>query len=73
MKEFLSEKEVKFVYLDITESMQNLKRFLKYRDNAPEFKEIREGGRVGVPCVVVDDGEQIIFDEKDLDIDYLKK
>jgi len=72
-KEFLSENEVKFLYLDIAESMLNLKLFLKHRDHAPEFKEIREGGRVGVPCVVINDGEQIIFDYKTLNINDLKE
>lgn len=46
----------------------NLKRFLKYRDNYEEFKEIKESGKVGLPCIVVDDGEKILFDYKDLEI-----
>lgn len=48
--------------------MLNLKRFLKYRDNNVEFKEIRELGRVGIPCIVVNDGEQILFDYNELEI-----
>lgn len=48
--------------------MLNLKRFLKYRDNCDEFKEIRELGRVGIPCIVVNDGEQILFDYNELEI-----
>lgn len=72
MKEFLSENEVKFVYLDITESMLNLKLFLKHRDHAPEFKEIRENGRVGLPSIVINDGEEYIFDQKLLNIEALK-
>ncbi len=39
---------------------------LKYRDNDPRFAEVREGGRVGVPCTVVNDGEKIIFGQPDL-------
>lgn len=72
MKEFLSDNEVKFAYLDITENMLNLKLYLKYRDNADAFNIIKEAGRVGVPCIVVNDGEQIIFDEKELDIEDIK-
>ncbi len=53
--------------------MLNLKRFLKYRDNTPEFIEVKEGGRVGLPCIVVNDGEKIIFDLNLLDIEDLKK
>ena len=48
--------------------MLNLKRFLKYRDNFEEFREIRELGRVGIPCIVVNDGEQILFDYNELSI-----
>lgn len=73
MKEFLSENEVKYAYLDITENMLNLKLFLKYRDNASEFRTVKEEGRVGVPCVIINDGEQIIFEQKDLVIGDLKK
>lgn len=57
------------MYIDITDSMLNLKRFLKLRDNKPEFKEVREVGRVGVPCLVVSDGEEekIIFGEPNIE------
>ena len=72
-KEILSENGVQYLYLDITENMLNLKRFLKYRDNAPEFKEIKEAGRVGLPCIVIEKGERILFDYNLLDIESLKE
>ena len=72
-KEFLSEKGIKFVYRDITENMMNLKLFLNHRDNNPIFDEIKEGGRVGLPCLVIGKEEKIIFDVEDLDIEDLKK
>lgn len=53
--------------------MLNLKRFLKYRDYAPEFEEIKEAGRVGLPCIVIEKGEIILFDYNLLDIDSLKE
>lgn len=71
-KEYLSEKGIEYIYFDISENMLNLKRFLKYRDDAPEFKEIKEGGRVGLPCFVINKGEQILFDFNLLDEDSLK-
>ena len=67
-KEYLSNHDVKFVYLDISENMLNLKMFLKYRDNYEIFNEIKEAGKVGLPCIVVNDGEQIIFDYNELEI-----
>ena len=61
-KEYLSRNNIKYVYLDISEGMFNLKKFLKYRDNYEEFNEIKEAGKVGLPCIVINDGEEIIFD-----------
>lgn len=72
-KEFLSEKGVKFVYRDITENMMNLKLFLNHRDNNPVFKEIKDSGRVGLPCLVIGNGDQIVFEVESLDIEDLKK
>ena len=66
-KEYLSKKNIKFRYLDITDNMVNLKKFLKYRDNYEEFKEIKEEGSVGIPCIVINKGEKIIFDYKEMD------
>jgi len=67
VKEFLSQNNVEFIYLDITDSMFNLKKFLKYRDNRSEFEEVRKEGRVGIPCTVINDGEKFIFGEPELD------
>ena len=72
-KEFLSEKGVEFIYLDITESMLYLKKFLKLRDYAPEFKEIKEAGRVGLPCIVIGKEEKILFDYNLLDIESIEE
>lgn len=68
-KEYLSEKGIKFAYLDIGEGLFNLKLFLKYRDNSPEFQQVRESGRVGLPCIVINDGERIVFDYTTLDME----
>jgi glutaredoxin-related protein len=53
--------------------MMNLKLFLNHRDNNPVFDEIKEGGRVGLPCLVIGNGDQIVFDVESLDIEDLKK
>ncbi len=49
--------------------MINLKRFLKYRDNSSEFEEIKKAGKVGLPCIVVNNGEEIIFDYEEFKIE----
>lgn len=68
-KEYLSQHNIKFLYLDISENMINLKRFLKYRDNSSEFEEIKKAGKVGLPCIVVNNGEEIIFDYEEFKIE----
>ncbi len=55
MKEVLSENNIKYMYVDICESVGKLKQFLKIRDTADACKEIREQHRAGVPCMVIDD------------------
>ncbi len=60
------------MYRDITENMMNLKLFLNHRDNNPVFKEIKEKGRVGLPCMVIGNNDQIVFDISSLNIEDLK-
>jgi glutaredoxin-related protein len=67
VKEFLSQKNVEYTLIDMTASMANLKAFLHYRDNYQEFAPIKEQGRVGLPCIVINDGEKIIFGQPELD------
>lgn len=55
MKEFLSEKDIKFGYIDVCSSMMSLKRFLKIRDTSEVHQFARERHSVGIPCMVVDD------------------
>ena len=54
MKEVLSQKNVNFAYVDITDSMLQLKNFLKIRDHNDSHAEVREAGRVGIPTLFVD-------------------
>ena len=62
MKEALSQAGIKFAVQDITAGMVQLKQFLKLRDTRPEFDEIKAAGRVGLPCLVINGGEQILFE-----------
>jgi glutaredoxin-related protein len=67
LKEFLSNNGVIYEYIDITDSMRNLKIYLKLRDTRPEFEEIKRIGRVGIPFIMLDNGEKLIFDQPELD------
>ena len=55
MKEVLSQKNVKYAYIDICESVGSLKKFLNIRDTAPEYDEVRNTHRAGIPMIVIDD------------------
>ncbi|GAA6513421.1 hypothetical protein LQE96_02080 [Phocea massiliensis] len=61
MKEALSQANVPFRPVDITSGMLPLKQFLKYRDNCPQFDAMREQGRIGIPCLVINKGKEILF------------
>ena len=47
---------VVYEYLDLAESLKNLKEFLVIRDQNPEFIEIKKEGKIGIPCIVEEDG-----------------
>lgn len=47
---------VAFEYCDFEESLMFLKNFLKLRDTDPQFDEVRMSGKIGIPCIVREDG-----------------
>ncbi len=67
MKEFLSNNGINFEYIDITDSIRNLKIYLKLRDIRHEFDEIKNVGRVGIPFIMIGNGEKFIFEQPELD------
>ena len=66
MKAWLSAHNVEYTLIDISTGMLPLKQFLKYRDTREEFVEIKEAGRVGLPCIVIDKGEKILFTHEEI-------
>jgi len=71
MKALLFENGLEFEFADVTEGMPQIKEFIRYRDTRAEFDRIKRAGGIGFPCVVVNNGEVILFG--DLEIDYLKE
>lgn len=55
-REDLDKAGVTYEYLDFAENLRNLKEFLKFRDENPIFADIRKEGRIGIPCIVRQDG-----------------
>lgn len=50
--------DIELDYRNITESTAILKEFLSYRDHEPVFEEIKEGGMIGIPFFVLEDGRK---------------
>ena len=45
-----------YEYLDFAEDLRNLKEFLKLRDRDPVFEGARLDGKIGIPCILREDG-----------------
>ena len=72
LRELLLKNNIEFNYIDITESMQNLKIFLTIRDKSPYFNTIKAKGNVGIPTIVVGEGEEFIDGSLNINLDNLK-
>ncbi len=55
-KQDLDRAGVAYEYLDFSDNLKNLKEFLTLRDSDPQFREVRENGMIGIPCIVTEDG-----------------
>ena len=54
-REDLNKAGVEYQYLDFSESLLNLKEFLVLREE-PLFDSIRSEGKIGIPCILKEDG-----------------
>ena len=52
----LDQAGVPYVYLNISENLLFLKKFLKLRDENELFADIRKTGKIGIPCIQREDG-----------------
>lgn len=55
-KRDLDAANVPYLYLNISENLLFLKKFLKHRDSNPLFDEIKKRGQIGIPCIEREDG-----------------
>ncbi|MDO4792592.1 MAG: glutaredoxin, partial [Filifactor alocis] len=56
-------RSVEFEFVNITESMKNLKEFTALRDHRAEFEDARKNGYMGIPCLLTPEGA-ILFEEE---------
>ncbi len=52
----LDEAGVEYTYLDFSDNLQNLKDFLKIRDEDTIFELVKERGGIGIPCILEESG-----------------
>lgn len=56
-REDLDKAGVAYEYLDFAENLLALKEFLALRDSEPVFGDVRCDGKIGIPCIVQEDGK----------------
>lgn len=54
----------KYEVVDIGQHVRHLKAFLKLRDTNPLFDSVKQGGFVGIPCFVLEDGTVTLSPEE---------
>lgn len=72
LKKKLDKEGIKYTYANISENLSNLKVFLDYRDHNEMFNEVKEQGKVGIPFIVINKGEILMFGDDDMDFSVLK-
>lgn len=55
-REAFDQAGIAYEFLDFAEATKNLKEFLKLRDASPLFREAKEAGNIGIPCILKEDG-----------------
>lgn len=65
-----TENGIEFTFRDMAEGVPQVKEFILLRETRKEFDKIKDAGYLGIPCVVINDGEKVLFE--DLSLDELK-
>lgn len=54
--EILKDKKIKIEFLNISEDLTSLKKYLSYRETEDMYEEIRKSGKIGIPLLILEDG-----------------
>lgn len=65
MKDWLDARQVRYSFIDVLDSLGKMKMFLKYRDSLALFDGPKAKGSIGIPFVIVNDGEWMTLDGPD--------
>ena len=55
-EKILKEKGIQYLYMEFSDNMGYMKRFLALRDESPIFDEIKAKHGIGIPCFQFQDG-----------------
>lgn len=68
LMELIEKEGLDIEVVNITESMANLKEFLKFRDSDDFFGKAREEGCVGIPVLMYGDGDMFFWVDEESEI-----
>lgn len=71
-REILMDEDINMDFINITDSMPNLKEFLNIRDKYSFFDKVREDNRVGVPTLVFGENEIFLNLEDGVDLEEVR-
>lgn len=54
--EILKDKKIEIEFLNISEDLTSLKKYLSYRETEDMYEEIRKSGKIGIPLLILEDG-----------------
>lgn len=47
---------VAYTFCDFADDLAHLKAFLKIRETDPQFEALKREGKIGIPCILHEDG-----------------
>lgn len=54
--EILKNKKIEVEFLNISEDLTSLKKYLSYRETEEMYNEVRKNGGIGIPLLILEDG-----------------
>lgn len=54
----LKEKEIEVEFFNLSEDLSALKKYLYYRETETMYDEVRKNGGIGIPFLILEDGEK---------------
>lgn len=66
VRAYLEARGIAHEYIDVSEDILSLKRFIRYRDKLAAFDPVKEAGNIGLPCFIYNEGERALFELEEI-------